>query len=351
MKKILSAILITLTLAFSLTSCNEKESKKEIKKTVIGYRTGALCQLPLHLAILNGYLDEEFKAIGQEVEAFHTDVGSSTTATLISSGKLDGGQDLIASMIPQMDNGLSIVWVTGLHKGCTRYLVRADSDIQSVKDLKGRKVGVFNLTDSSVITLKRKLAQVGISVSQENPEVDFRVFEMSTLGQVLKNGEVDAIALHEPVVTKTQNEYGFREILNTSTDEYLKDEYCCESFVSRDYYESNPEGVKAYVRAMQKAAAFVQANPEEAEKVALAENFVSGTLEGNVAILKTLDFTPSYSKGMETFKKQARELKEIGILKSTTDVDKFLEDGIAKIEGISEGFIYNPETKEFTEIK
>ena len=209
----------------------------------------------------------------------------------------------------------------------------------------------MNLTDSSVINLKRKLGDYGIKVSLADSEVEFLTYEMSALGLALKNGQVDAIALHEPMASKVEKEFGFKQILDTGTDEKFKDEYCCQIFVTEDFLEKNPEGVKAFIRAIQKASAYVQAVPEEAARIQLENNFTSGTVEGNVKILKTLNYTSSYEKGRQTFVNAVHELKDLGVLKPTTDAEAFIKRGYVDLKGIPEGYVYNPETKEFTEIK
>lgn len=343
MKKIVSVI-IAAALVFGFASCGKKE-----KTTVIGYRTGSLCAIPIHIAVLNGLFEQEFSAIGQKVETLHQAGFSGTTAELVGAGKVHAGFELISSNLQAMENGLPIVFASGVHTGCTRYFVRSDSEINNAGDLKGKKVGVMNLTDSSVINLKRKLGDYGIKVSLEESEVEFSVFEMGALGVALNNGEVDAIALHEPMATKVEKEFGFKQILDTGTDEKFKDEYCCQIFVTEDFLADNPEGVKAFVRAIQKASAYVQAVPEEAARIQLENNFTSGTVEGNVEILKTLSYEASYEKGKQTLVNAVHELKALGVLKPTTDAEEFIKRSYADIDGIPNGYIYNPETKEFIE--
>ena len=344
MKKIVTA-LAAAALLLSLSSCSKKQ-----KTTVIGYRTGSLCAIPIHIAVLNGLLEKEFEAIGQKVEALHQTGGSGTTAELVGAGKVHGGFELIASNLQAMENGLPLVFASGVHTGCTRYFVRQDSSINSAADLKGTKIGVISLTDSSVINLKRKLGDYGIKVGLEDSEVEFIQYEMSALGLALKNNQLDVIALHEPMATKVEKEFGYKQILDTGADEKFKDEYCCQIFVTEDFLNDNPEGVKAFIRAIQKASAYVQAVPEEAVRIQLENNFTSGSVEGNVEILKTLNYNASYAKGKETFVNAVTELKALGALKPDTDTDALIKRGYVNIEGIPEGFTYNPETKEFTEI-
>ncbi len=349
MKKLTKITGAVLALALSVsvfTGCGKKE-----QVTVIGYRTGSLCAIPMHIAVLNGLFEKEFEAIGQKVETLHQTGASGTTAELVGAGKIHAGFELISSNLQAMENGLPIVFASGVHTGCTRYFVKPDSGINNVGDLKNKKVGVPNLTDSSVVNLRRKLGDYGIKVSLADSEVEFVQFDMAALGLALKNGDVDAIALHEPMATKVEKEFGYKQILDTGKDEKFKDEYCCQIFVTEDFLEKNPEGVKAYVRAIQKASAYVQAVPEEAARIQLENNFTSGNVESNVKILKTLSYEPSYEKGKATFVNAVNELKDLGVLKAGTDADAFIKRGYVSIKGIPEGYTYNPETKEFTEIK
>lgn len=346
MKKIRNiAVLAALAFTFDLTGCAKKP-----KTTVIGYRTGSLCAIPIHIAVLNGLFEKEFEAIGQKVETLHQSGFSGTTAELVGAGKVHGGFELIASNLQAMENGLPIVFATGVHTGCTRYFVRPDSGINSAADLRGKKAGVLNLTDSSVINLKRKLGDYGIKVSLGDSEVEFIQYDMSAMGLALQNQQVDLIALHEPMATKVEKEFGFKQILDTGTDPKFQDEYCCQIFVTEDFLADNPEGVKAFIRAIQKASAYVQAVPEEAARIQLENNFTTGTVEGNVQILKTLNYTSSYEKGKQTFVNAVHELKDLGVLKPTTDVEAFIKRGYVDLQGIPEGYVYDKETKEFQEI-
>ena len=74
------------------------------------------------------------------------------------------------------------------------------------------------ISDSSVVALKRKLADEGVGVSTTNMEVELIVYNMTDLPLALENGAVDAVALHDPVATTAEEEYGFRKILGSKTN-------------------------------------------------------------------------------------------------------------------------------------
>ncbi|MCM1228177.1 MAG: ABC transporter substrate-binding protein, partial [Clostridium sp.] len=137
---------------------------------------------------------------------------------MIASKKIDACVGLAGSLIPQVDSGLDISFTTGLHTGCTKYYAAADSDINDMSDLKGKKIGVPGMSDSSVVTLKRILHDLEIGVSQDNMEIELVVYNLTDLPLALANGAVDAVALHDPVAASAESEYGFKKLFDTTTD-------------------------------------------------------------------------------------------------------------------------------------
>ena len=229
-----------------------------------------------------------------------------------------------------MENGLPITFVTGIHTGCTKYYVKGDSPITDLTQLRGKKIGVPGLADSSVMHIKRKLADLGVGVTTDNLEVEFVVYKSSDLPIALDKGAVDAIGLHDPVATK------------------FVQEYCCQAFVTLKLANENPKGAAAYARAMQKASAYVREDPRGAAQFQLDNKFVTGDLDFNAKLIGSYNFQPSRKLGKETFIKAATQLQSIGILKSTTDIQKFLARGYTDLKGVPDGYTYDPVTKTFT---
>ncbi len=349
-KTVLKIAALVLASSVAVTSCNKNE-KADAKKVVrINFQTGTLCAAPVHVAMKMGLFDEELEKIGQKAEYVLQAEGGATLGEMIASGKVDAGYGLYATQLQAMENGLPISYTSGIHIGCTKYYVRSDSDIQSVKDLRGKKIGVPGLADSSVMNLKRKLMDVGIGVTADNNEVEFVAYSSSDLAIALNNGAVDVIGAHDPVATKGELAYGFRKILDTGTDEKFVNEYCCQQFVTHKLLSENPEGAAAVTRALQKASAFVEAEPRAAAQLQIENDLVAGDLDFNAALLEELNFIPSRSLGKKTFDAAARQLQTAGILKETTDIEKFIAQGYIELFGVPDGYTYDPKTKTYTEI-
>ena len=353
LSKIVGMTLAALALAGALTSCSKKQaasSAPEQKVVRINYQTGNLCGAPVHVAWKLGLFDEELAKIGQKAEYVVVVEGGATLAEMIASGKVDAGYGLYATQLQAIENGLPISFTSGIHIGCTKYYVRADSDIQSVADLRGKTIGVPGLADSAVMNLKRKLMDVGIGVTAENNEVEFVAYASADLAIALNNGAVDVIGAHDPVATKGELAYGFRKILDTGTDEKFVKEYCCQQFVTHKLLRENPEGAAAVTRALQKAAAYVEAEPRAAAQLQIENDLVAGDLDFNAALLEELNYQPSRSLGKKTFDAAARQLQTAGILKKTTDIEKLIEQGYIELFGVPDGYIYDSATKTYKEI-
>lgn len=339
----IASLFLAASIGLSLFSgCSAGDKKDVIGNSgdvdiVIGTANGSLCLAPLHIAIDNGYFEEEFAAAGVTWRVEEVDLGN--ISALVAANQVDASTALAGSMIPQIDNGLEITFTAGLHTGCTRVYSKSDSGITSVSDLKGKKIGVPSLGDSSVVALERALYDAGIGVSTDNLEVEWVVYGLTDLPLALENGAIDAAALHDPVAYSAEQEYGFTTILDLSTDPKFVDEYCCQAFVTNKLAEENPEAAAAYTRAMLKASAFVQANPEEAAKIQIDNNQCSGDLATNAKLLASYNYSPSVSAAEQTIYNAGSELIRIGLL-VTDDPQVFVNRAFTTFKNVPDSYVY-----------
>lgn len=360
-KKIVSVFMIITLILLSLGGCgknskSEAETEtgaKEEKLTVkILSNKESLCLAPVHIAIINGYFDEEFKAIGQEYKIVVSNIDTITEQ--ITSGEINAGYGLTGTLMQPISNGLAISFVTGLHRGCTKFYVKSNGDIKSLEDLKGKTIGVASLSDSAPIHLKRKLYDIGLKVTGQDADIEFVTYAMTDLPAALDNGGVDAIGIHDPVAYQAEKSYDFTKILDIGEDEKFSKEYCCQAYVSLELIEKNPEGAAAYTRAIQKAAAFVQANPEEAAKLQVENGYMPSETKEDIAkygeILAGLNYEPSVKLGRETFSQAFDDLQKTGDIDASLNKDEFVKKVYPDLKGIPDGYRYDSATKKFTEV-
>lgn len=337
------AVSVAVVLSVGITSC----SSKKRPDVIITYSRGSLCLAPIQIAAVNGYFKEEFENAGYTFDFVEVDTG--TAPELIAAGKADASATLSASNILPIQNGLNITFTGGLHTGCTKYFVKKDSTINSVKDLKGKKIGVISQGDSATINIKRILAAEGFKVEGDNADVQILFFPQTDLPLALENGAIDLAGMHDPVAYKSQEAYGFKTLIDTLTDDKFSKEYCCQSYVTTDLVRNKPEAAAAYTRAILKGAAFVQANPEETARIQIENHFVEGDPVLNGKILKILNYNPGIKEAKQTVANITNELKEIGLLNKDVNTAKFVSEHFTVLSGVPESYIYNGDGT-FTEI-
>lgn len=331
------------------SASNEKTDKNVVK---ILNNKESLCLAPVHIAIINGYFDEEFKEIGQEYEIVTSNID--TVTEQITSGEINAGYGLTGTLMQPISNGLAISFVTGLHRGCTKFYSKKGTGIDSLEDLKGKTIGVASLADSAPIQLKRKLYSLGFNVNGSDADIQFVTYAMTDLPTALDNGAVDAIGIHDPVAYNAENNYDFIKILDIGEDEVFSQEYCCQAYVSQELIAANPEGAAAYARAIQKAAAFVQAKPFDAAKLQVENGYMPSESDDDVKaygeILSGLNYEPSVSLGRETFVSSFEDLQKTGDLDDSLDLKEFTQKVYPDLEGVPEGYRYDEASDSFTEI-
>jgi NitT/TauT family transport system substrate-binding protein len=123
----------------------------------------------------------------------------------ILAGDLDVGASASEGAISARANGMPIYVVAGFAKGGARLVARPGSGIKSVKDLKGKRVGVTRGGIHEIL-LAAELAQNGLTMSdQPGKDVQIVYLAFADLNQALLNKNLDAIMQSEPQSSQAIN--------------------------------------------------------------------------------------------------------------------------------------------------
>ncbi|WP_295152999.1 ABC transporter substrate-binding protein [uncultured Ruminococcus sp.] len=326
-----SVVMITASACGASGSGSDKAADGEYVLK-IGEAQGALCHAPLQVAMEKGYLDDE------GIKWERVDFGKGDIQAALGAGTIDCGFGLVGKFVQPIDNGLNMVVTAGMHTGCTKLLVKSDSGIKTIDDLKGKKIGVSSLAGSECVTAKRALYSAGFDISATSSDVEFLVFGVTDQPQALQNGAVDAICTPDPVATQAEKEFGLTALLDTAVTEPYASEYCCVTFVSTELAEEHPDIAAKFTDACLKASAWVADHPDETAQLQIDKEYVSGNVEDNAAILKTYEFRPSVNGGYEALANVSKDLKEIGMLGENTDPDALTERSFKRFDGVPDSY-------------
>lgn len=154
------------------------------------------------------YIKEIAPKCGIKVEE-HVFAKGPDVMQAILAGELDVGATASEAAIQGRANGAPIYVVAGFAKGGARLVARPDSNIKSIKDLKGKKVGVTRGGIHEVLLIA-ELAQAGLTASEQpGKDVQLILLGFADLNQALLGRNLDAIMQSEPQSSQAINKgYG-----------------------------------------------------------------------------------------------------------------------------------------------
>jgi NitT/TauT family transport system substrate-binding protein len=144
---------------------------------------------------------------------------------------------------------------------------------------------------------------------------------------------VDAIGSGDPTATIIENEGKARVVINNA-EGALKDEFCCVTPFRSATIAAHPDVAAKFLRAIQKAAKWVQENPDETTRILAENRYIAGEAAVNAQVLKTFSYKASVSQAQTAIDRNARELQQIGLVKSDVDIDALVRDTFFVVPGV-----------------
>lgn len=193
----------------------------------------------------------------------------------VIAGELDVSAVSSEAAISARAKGTPIYLVAGFAKGGARMVGRSDLGIKTVKDLKGKKVGVTRGGIQDIL-LAAELSQNGLSYSdQPGKDVQIIYLGFPDLNQALLGKNVDAIMQSEPYSSQAINKGYGKEIIkpyDTPIGEPVRTLVMTEKF----YKEHRPVAEK-FMRCFVEATKTFIENKDLAEKY-VRENMFKGQI-------------------------------------------------------------------------
>ena len=301
----------------------------------VGY-VGLTCEAPIFSAVEKGFFKEE----GLEVELVKCDWKN--YKDVLALGGYDITHHLIMYFLKPLEQGLDVKFTGGIHRGCLRVQAAVNGPIRSVKDLKGKRIGVPGMGTPPFIFANRVLGANGIDPSRE---ITWLVFPAGELGLALDKGEVDAIANSEPIGSMLVAQGKVKNIADQALDMPYADEYCCAVIVNGKFLARNPKASAAATRALLKAAKWVETNPRAAAELSVKAKYLASTVDQNTVSISHLRYVPSVSGAQTAVRAAAAEMKRAGMLKRTTDVEELATQAFVTLDGVSDQWLESLEVE------
>ena len=298
-------------------------------KVRVGY-IGLTCEAPIYAAYEKGFFKEE----GLEPELVKCNWANYKDT--LALGGYDITHHLVMYFLKPIEQGLDVRFLAGIHRGCLRVQAGVNTNIHTVEDLRGKRIGVPGMGTPPFVFANRVFGTHGIDAGKD---ITWKVFPAGELGLAIDKGEVDAVADAEPIGSLLIAEGKVRNIADQIVDEPYASEYCCEVIANGKWVDANPARAAAATRALLKGAKWVETNPKTAALLAVEKKYLASTPELNTAALARLRYVPSVRLAEESVHTAGREMKVAKMLAPETDTEALAKRAFMHLDGVSDEWI------------
>jgi NitT/TauT family transport system substrate-binding protein len=271
-----------------------------------------ICVAPQYVAegllIAEGFTTVEYFDVPRPSEQY----------TSLAAGKFDITMAFVAPFILQVDAGVPIVLLGGIHAGC--FELFGTERVRSIRDLKGKTVAVPDLGGAHHTFVASMASYVGVDPKQD---INFVTLPVPESIQLLSDGKIDALMGFPPIPQELREKKIGRVIVTSGLDRPWSQYFCCTVAANGEFVRKNPIATKRALRAIVKAANFCAAEPERAAGLVPDKgyryDYALQTMR-EIRYTRWQDYDPE-----DTVRFYALRLREAGMIKSTPQ--KIIADG------------------------
>ena len=265
--------------------------------------TPGICSAPEHV-VKELLPDEGFRDI-QFIRDNHLN-----PVAVFASGAIDITMGLALQFVVDVDAGLPITMLGGIHPGCMELF--GTGQIRAIRDLKRKSVGVPAINSGHHLFLASMAAYVGLD---PHKDINWIIYNPEESADSLASGKVDALMAFPPISQELREKNIGHVIVNSTVDRPWSQYFCCVVVAHREFLHKHPVATKRAFRAILKATDICALQPER-----VAKSLVDSGFSRKYA-LQTLKELP-YAKWREynpedTVRFYSLILHEIGAIKSS----------------------------------
>src|SRR6516225_3742559 len=235
---------------------------------------------------------------------------SVNTYSGFTAGTIDISMAFIAPYIIQLDAGLPLVLLGGVHAGC--FELFGTDRVKSIRDLRGKTVAVPELGSAHHVFVAAMASYVGINPKED---ISFVTYPVSESMQLLAERKIDALMGFPPVPQELREKKIGHVIANSGLDRPWSQYFCCIVAAHQEFVRKYPVATKRTLRAIMKATDFCASEPESAARLVADKGY---RYDYSLQTMKEIQYARWREYDAEdTVRFYALRLYEAGIIKST----------------------------------
>jgi NitT/TauT family transport system substrate-binding protein len=260
-----------------------------------------------------------FEKNGVRIKQIVGSEGGGTTVRNVVSGGLPLGEVATTAAITAFQAGADIRIVGGgvASSKDVFWVTRPDSELESIEDLKGKEVGYTSPGSVTQGLLALSLERSGVGVDN----VDMRSMGGLTEGlTALKQGDIDAAAILEPVFSEQVEEEGWKPVFQAS--EYVPEFLSTVIISGPGVLEKDRDLVRKTIAARAEGLEYLKDNPDEIAEVWAKEAEIKPASARKA--LQAIDLDEHWVVGLDSPKALetvAEEMRLIDLLPGGQEID------------------------------
>ncbi|MDZ4711116.1 MAG: ABC transporter substrate-binding protein [bacterium] len=312
----LAVIAIAAVVGF-LVYKNQKPVDNTVAFTLRVPNTKFMGLLPLYVADERGYFAEnkikiewvDVKDPGQAEKIFlsgHADLNGTTFANLLQVEIREPGT--LSLFIPTYESA---------DKPGSYFLVSANSPIQSIADLKGKKIGTY-AGPSQKAYAQIALTKIGLTVDK-----DYELIQVASSSQIqsLFGGVFDVLFTVEPYGSVALQK-GARKLEDGVRTKYIQNPFWVGAFEVKKEFAKDTIRMNQIVSSMNKAIQFIKTNEGDARKILSKRTTIDTTVAANCFLYNWIT-TPS-DKDVIEMQGLVKKLVDAKFLEKEVDINTML---------------------------
>jgi len=312
-------LLVAALVLISLAACGKSEGAGSAKdKTTVNIAINGGLNL-LTIAKKKGWFEEAFAKANAEVQwnEFQSSVplleglvSDRVDFSFIGDGTVVTGK--------AANSPFTVISVTGVQGNQNSVIVKPDSPIQSIADLKGKQIAVAKGSSGHIFLIKA-LQKNGLKES----DVKIVQLQPDEANPAFQSGQIDAWAIWDPFVTTEVAAGRARIVESVETMGFIAPAV----MIGRDkFLKEHPDLAAVYLKVYQQTVDWVAQNPDEAAEILASEKKMDKALVKTLVEKTKYINDPITAETQDAIQTTADILLESGTIKEKLDASKVYDN-------------------------
>ncbi len=291
---------------------------------------GLTCEAAMFVAQQEGFFAEE----GLDVEFVRTDWDGLRDG--LGLGRFDANYTLIMYLLKPIEQGLDVKITGGVHSGCLRVLAGAKTDIKTVEDLRGKRIGIPTMGSPPFLFASRVLSAHGMDPRKD---VEWVVVAPDVAALALDNGQVDAV----PHPSRSGRSCW---VWTRSGRSPIRPRIpLIATSIAAPWSSAGPSRSATLRRRRRRRAPCSRGpcgsrqNPSAAARLSVEKKYIAASSELNARAISKLRYGPGVIRCRKSLDMAAAEMKAAGLLNPSTDPAELARKAWLDLEGVNDAWI------------